>query len=130
MDTVRAPSRASLWLPVLIWCAAIFVMSTRVGAFDPAMLESPFYSLDIIFRKFCHVFEYAVLYGLLDRAVDKKEGEDGRMRALFILALTVAYAASDEFHQSMVPGRSGKLSDVFVDFLGAAAARARLPRLR
>ena len=31
------------------------------------------------------------------------------------------YACSDEFHQLLIPGRSGQLSDIFLDTLGAIA---------
>jgi VanZ family protein len=35
------------------------------------------------------------------------------------LALTVLYAASDEWHQTFIPNRSGQLADVLVDTAGA-----------
>jgi len=35
---------------------------------------------------------------------------------------SVLYAASDEFHQSFVPGRSCRLLDVLFDATGAAIA--------
>ena len=34
--------------------------------------------------------------------------------------LTVAYAVTDEFHQSFVPGRNASLMDVVIDALGAS----------
>ncbi|MBR5116337.1 MAG: VanZ family protein, partial [Lachnospiraceae bacterium] len=39
----------------------------------------------------------------------------------FALIIAVLYAASDEFHQSFVPGRSCMLGDVGIDSLGALA---------
>jgi len=36
-------------------------------------------------------------------------------------ALTTLYAASDEFHQLFVPGRSGEIRDVCIDSVGAIA---------
>ncbi|MEK6760379.1 MAG: VanZ family protein [Nanoarchaeota archaeon] len=38
--------------------------------------------------------------------------------AIFALFLSLAYAVSDEFHQSFVPMRSPSLEDIFVDLIG------------
>lgn len=45
-------------------------------------------------------------------------------------ALTVAYGAVDEVHQSFVDGRDATVVDLAVDALGAAAAWALADRLR
>ena len=48
---------------------------------------------------------------------------DSGIKKLAIAALlTVLYAASDEFHQSFVPGRSAVASDVLVDSCGVIVA--------
>ncbi len=39
-------------------------------------------------------------------------------------AIATFYGATDEYHQSFVPGRSSDLADVLADALGAAAAVA------
>lgn len=46
----------------------------------------------------------------------------GARAARLIAASVIAaiYAASDEFHQSFIPGRSSTSSDVLVDFIGIA----------
>ena len=36
------------------------------------------------------------------------------------LCWCLLYAATDEYHQTFVPGRSGRVSDVLVDLLGSA----------
>ncbi|MEF2639337.1 MAG: VanZ family protein, partial [Lachnospiraceae bacterium] len=41
-----------------------------------------------------------------------------RTRILIPFALGVLYAASDEFHQLFVPGRSGQVRDVCIDSSG------------
>jgi len=43
--------------------------------------------------------------------------------------LSALYAASDEFHQTFVPGRAGRLLDVVVDWLGAGLALLLAMRL-
>jgi VanZ family protein len=49
-------------------------------------------------------------------------------------ALSVAYAVSDEYHQTFVDGRTGTWEDIVVDALGIASAllliRMRLARQR
>lgn len=101
--------RPSIWLPIVLWCALIFALSHRsdIGPTGP-VLTWPEYLL----RKGAHVFEYAVLYGLVRR------GWPSLPSWLFC----VLYAASDEWHQSFVPGRMGRVSDVVLDSCAAGLA--------
>lgn len=73
-------------------------------------------TVTLIVRKGAHMAEYAILGFLLVGALE--------IRHLFILwlvawMLAIAYAGTDEFHQTFVPGRSGELRDVCVDGAGA-----------
>jgi VanZ family protein len=43
---------------------------------------------------------------------------------LWTLGLIVVYAASDEFHQSLVPNRQGTVADVVIDTVGACIGLA------
>jgi VanZ family protein len=49
-------------------------------------------------------------------------------RLLLALAVTSAYAASDEIHQSFVAGRHGTPLDWLIDIAGAAAAAVLIHR--
>mgnify|MGYP001100043944 CR=1 FL=1 len=76
-------------------------------------------------RKAAHMTEYAIL-GLLSfafyRGILKKE-----MRQFLAALLTAAvYAATDEFHQYFIPGRSAEVMDVCIDTLGASIGLAIL----
>lgn len=74
-----------------------------------------------ITRKGAHVTEYALLAFLLFHALEGLL--DGRQRrAKWSLAITAAYALSDEFHQMFVPGRGASLVDWGIDFAGALLA--------
>ena len=42
--------------------------------------------------------------------------------AVLAIAFTVAYGATDEFHQLFVPGRSSELYDLYADASGAVVA--------
>lgn len=76
-------------------------------------------------RKCAHVAEYAVLALLLYRALRRRPGDSAGpdwCEACAVRAFVVAllYAASDEWHQSFVPGRDGTVHDVIIDGAGAA----------
>ncbi|MCR4907706.1 MAG: VanZ family protein [Lachnospiraceae bacterium] len=69
-------------------------------------------------RKCAHITEYMALalsvgFFLMTRKLNE-------LRVVFYSVLfSVLYAASDEFHQLFVAGRSGKSADVVIDSLGA-----------
>jgi VanZ family protein len=75
---------------------------------------------DTIGRKVVHAAEYALLCVLWWRAL---AGVTTRGRALAAAAaLSVAYAVSDEVHQTFIEGRHGSPIDVAIDSVGIAAA--------
>jgi VanZ family protein len=66
---------------------------------------------------------HALLYGVLGWLVARAEPTwltPGR--ALPVLAAIAAFAALDEWHQTLVPGRSGSVDDWAADVVGAALA--------
>lgn len=70
-------------------------------------------------RKMAHLIEYGFLAFLTAQAL--RAGNRPRRVVLGgALLFCVLYAASDEFHQSFVPGRYAKVRDVALDALGAA----------
>ncbi len=71
-------------------------------------------------RKAAHVTEYAILTGLLFRAL--RELIDGFWkRAAVALVPAFVFASADEFHQSFVPSRTSSQIDVLIDYGGAIA---------
>lgn len=72
------------------------------------------HAVELLVRKAAHLLEYAVLGALLAWAWP------GRSRVLGPLLVAAAYAATDELHQHLVPGRGPQPSDVLLDALGAA----------
>lgn len=128
------------WLPVLIWMAIIFGMSTGAGAsrntsriigpilrwFNPDIPDETISAIQLVIRKCAHFVEYGILALLLWRARRKPFRGDERpwkrSEALFAFTFAVAFALTDEWHQSFVPSREGALRDVFIDASGAAAA--------
>jgi VanZ family protein len=75
---------------------------------------------DLIGRKIFHAAEYALLCFLWWRAF---AGVTTRGHALAAAAaLSLAYAVTDEIHQSFIEGRHGTPVDVVIDSVGIAAA--------
>jgi VanZ family protein len=109
--------KLSLWLPVIGWMAAIFIVSA-MSINGPAQ----FSWLDFVMKKTAHLTEYAVLYWLTWRATSN-QGRNNSTRALLTaLTIGVLYAMSDEWHQTLTPGREGTLRDVGFDTMGMLLA--------
>ncbi|HZO60848.1 MAG TPA: VanZ family protein [Solirubrobacterales bacterium] len=116
MASLTAPSArrlAALLLPPLAWMAVIFVLSGQPSdEVDRAWW-------DVVLRKMAHVTEYAVLTALWWRAL--RALDVGRPLAGAI-GIALLYAASDEWHQTFVDGRTGTPVDVLIDAVGMALA--------
>ncbi len=99
------------WLSVFLWCALIYYLSSI-----PELKSDLPNNWDFIFRKIVHVIEYGILTFLFFRAVLQNLSVK---RSLAYSALfSISYALTDEYHQLFVFGRSGSLSDVFIDSIG------------
>ncbi len=102
-----------LWPPVLM--AVIFALSAQPD------LSTGLGLADLVARKIAHAGIYALLCACWWRAVIALGVPLPRAVALALL-VTIAYATSDEWHQSFVAGRSGSGVDVVIDAVGAGAA--------
>jgi VanZ family protein len=91
----------------------------------PRMPDATVHLLVFLIRKCAHLAEYAVLGLLCWRALRKPVREDPRSwswpAARLAFELVLLYAASDEWHQTFVPNREGRIHDVLIDASGAAA---------
>lgn len=95
------------WTPVLLWAAAILVLTSvpSPGVRTPSGAD-----------KLVHLAVYGVLGVLLGRA-----RAPGPASAAGVGALGVAFAAVDELHQRWIPGRTADPADWAADALGVAA---------
>lgn len=91
--------------------------------FDAGLAEADIEQLaqDINYpiRKAAHMTEYAIL-GLLFFFCLIGYAKEGKRIYVISLCLTACYAATDEIHQLFVAGRSGRISDVCIDTIGAS----------
>ncbi len=90
----------------------------------PQMPPDRVEALHFVFRKGCHLTEYAILALLFWRGLRQPVRHDSRAwnwpEAGLALALVFLFAASDEIHQAFVPSRTAQVSDVFIDTTGGA----------
>lgn len=118
----------------ILWMMLIFWFSAQVADDSQSMSDSIIALIDQFFhthiltgggiiedtvsffvRKAAHMSEYAVL-AILYAAYFREAGHKNYL--LIALLCTVGYAATDEFHQLFVEGRSGQLKDVGIDTIG------------
>jgi VanZ family protein len=106
------------WLPVILWAAGIFYLSSV-----PSLRSSLPSAWDFVLRKGAHLTEYAVLAMLVFTALKAMSIKGAR---LYVAAVSFCffYALSDECHQMFVLGRHGSLVDAGIDAAGILAGLA------
>ena len=129
--------RGILWVLLLLNMAAIFLMSSKTSeestVTSDAVLAKPMevyetvhpekagdkqvhWWFQFLVRKAAHVAEFASLCAW---ATGLLLSYRRRLAYLTGFCFTVLYAAGDELHQLLVPGREGKVTDWLFDCLGA-----------
>lgn len=114
--------KIKLWLPVIVWCIVIFILSSIPTLPSPKILW-----WDFVLKKSAHMIEYGILYFLFFRAVNDsvvnlsgsvQNPQASAVKKAIPFIFCLFYAISDEYHQSFVPGRHAKVMDIGFDFLG------------
>ena len=121
IDISRLKHFAYYWLPVLIYCLAIFIQSSF-----PATEHMPGFDFS---DKLLHAGVFDVLGMLLYRAFNAMEKRPGTAKIFgWSIFLTALYGLSDEIHQYFVPSRHAEFMDFAADaaggFLGVMMAAA------
>jgi VanZ family protein len=117
--------------PAVVWAGVIFYLSAQPNLGTPSAIVAllresgvppeTYELIDYLVRKAAHFTEYAILAVLIHHALGLVSGWSAQRRVAVAWALAVLYAASDEFHQSFVPGRGPAVTDVVIDACGALA---------
>jgi len=118
---VPEPPAQRLWiLPLLLYMVAVFAVSSVGVPEVAAPLLAPAYA-----DKLLHVLEYTVL-GLLAVLAFHRGVWPGRWRRAALAAALVAipFAAVEEAHQLLIPGRSADVTDFLADACGIALGLA------
>lgn len=123
------------WFPVIAWMVFINPLNNELTTEStsrflvpllewlfPAADQATIHLLHIAVRKCVHFFNYAFLACLLFRAfrAGGRVWRPGWVIAAGVIAL--AYAALDEFLQSMIAARTGSLYDWLIDSAGVLFA--------
>lgn len=115
------------WLLLVIWMIFIFIMSSfngNISSNQSGSIADLIYNLfnisdtekvSLIVRKCAHVSEFFILGILVINLISKY---NVKYSYLISFIVCVLYASSDEFHQLFVPGRSGQVTDIFIDMIG------------
>lgn len=131
------------WIPAALVMCVIFLYSSKTGnessqtsssitntilktldhigleRYTDQKLKKVAETLEHVIRKIAHGLEYMILslcivFHLSVCGFDKKN------IVLYAIIISAAYAATDEFHQLFVEGRSGQIKDVLIDTIGAS----------
>lgn len=92
------------FIPSITWMGIIFYFSGRPTTGIGDNETQRFFIL-----KSFHLIEYALLTILLFLGFRKYKNS---------ILFAYLYAISDEYHQTFIPGRTGRIRDTFIDLLG------------
>lgn len=140
-NTAESKKKFLYIIPAIIWMVFIFYMSGKTGQESsgqsgkislfitdllekvrqdsPQEMQNLQDILELVIRKAAHMTEYAILFLLSYLETVKISMSQSRFynRSIAVL-ISLLYACSDEMHQLLVPGRSGKMIDVGIDMAG------------
>jgi len=102
------------WSPAIFWMFLIYWLSSF-----HKLQASPVGWQDFVIRKTAHFLEYAVLCLLYFRGLKNTTKISFRKSLFLAFLMAVFYALTDEFHQTKVNGRTGRIFDIGIDSLGA-----------
>ncbi len=101
--------RPLAWLLVVAYAGIIFYLSTQSNPL-PGLTAR-------VWDKLLHLTEYGGLGLCLGIALGSRL--EGRELLGWVALIGLLYGASDELHQSFVPGRDAELGDVVADGIGS-----------
>lgn len=106
---------------------AVQIIEPEYSSLDLASKEELFNKVSFFVRKIGHFSEYGILAGLILILLFTFEEVRNTKKHIIMGAVVtdlicMIYASTDEFHQTFVDGRSGKLTDVLIDTSGAVFA--------
>ena len=113
MDNLGQSKLLRFWFPVILYSGIIFCVSSIPDMKIPLR--------EVWFDKVLHVLEYMPFGFFLARGLyNTKIPVFTGMFWAAVFSISFLYGASDEFHQSFVPGRNAGVDDVIADTVGGA----------
>jgi lipopolysaccharide/colanic/teichoic acid biosynthesis glycosyltransferase len=101
-------------LPLIVWMGVVL----GIGGSRALPMHEGSWSR-WLFRKGIHIGEYAILGLLFYRVLAVTRQKFHLGLSLTAVCITAAFAGLDEWRQTFIPGRSGRLLDVGIDAIGA-----------
>lgn len=95
----------------------ILESSNKYQGLDEGKKNKVLHRTESVIRKLAH-FSIYTLVGLLLMGLLSTYKIKNKWRIIITIIIGIMYAASDEFHQSFSPGRTPKITDVYIDTLG------------
>ncbi len=95
----------------------ILKVSVNYNQLEEEEKEIVLHRTESIIRKIAHFSIYTVVGFLLMGLLSTYKLKE-KWRIIITIVIGILYAISDEFHQSFSPGRSPKITDVYIDTLG------------
>lgn len=120
--TFLALKKLSWWLLPPLWMGVIYLFSNQ-----SVLPGSEVFVFDFIIKKTGHLVFYMILFwswhlAFTANQVNYKSKRLTTYGWLIILLCCFVYAVFDEYHQSLIPGRSARWRDVGIDLLGSHLA--------
>ena len=125
------------FVPLLAWGGVIAATSSRfidrdafirfVSRYLPSTSVQGYWATfwlycGIFLVKGWHVTEFAFIYCLVHFALRTGLGLPASKTRVWSFVVSLLFAASDEWHQTFVPGRGGTIIDVGIDLIGITLA--------
>ena len=121
--------RIILIILIILWMYLVFGFSGQDGeessgiSYKISMLitgnnEEVAKIIEPYVRKIAHFSEYAVGVILFFLLLNTFPKITLKLKNILSSIITIIYAISDEIHQLYIPGREGKIVDVYIDTLG------------
>lgn len=118
------------WIYLILWLLVIFIFSSQANSGDIThniigeVVNTNYTittTLNFLIRKLAHLTEYFIL-ALLTISLLKEYTKKQKIIIITTIIFCFLYALTDEYHQSLVPGRSALFTDVLIDTTGSLIA--------
>ncbi|QQS61104.1 MAG: VanZ family protein [Candidatus Moraniibacteriota bacterium] len=103
------------YLPLSLWIFLIWFLSSHNWTIH---FYSDTWNQEMFIRKLAHIGEFFILFILIFRMISLREKKFSQS-VIGALGIVFCISIIDEWHQTWVFGREGKIGDVFIDMSGA-----------
>ena len=126
------------WVPAVVWAIVILAASSQTlsaehtgqwiqeivtGITGSPLAPNVFAIVHFTIRKLAHLTEYGIFGAVAFRAFRGEHRGWSMPWTIAALVSAILLASIDEWHQTFVPGRTGAVTDVLIDFGGATVAQ-------